>query len=62
MADLKGEYIRVTQKNGKVLEGKASQATANSLFIEQQGDKGVIAFEIKADSISKLEKLTKIEN
>ncbi len=62
IADLKGTYIRIIQKDGKILEGKVLRATANSLFIEQQEDKGVIAFEIKADSISELKKLTKIEN
>lgn len=62
ISDLKDEFIRVTENNGKILEGKVTKVNSTGLFIEQNGDSGIIAFEIKTDSISKLEKLTKLSN
>jgi len=56
---LKGEYIRIVQKDGSVSEGKVVQSNSNSLFIEHNENSENTTLEIKADTISELEKLVK---
>ena len=57
LANLKGEYVRIEQKNGQVTEGKVTKSQTSSLLIESHNHSGNIAFEIKANNIHKLEKL-----
>ena len=62
ISSLKGKYVRIEQKDGNVIEGKVTKASHNGLFIGHDANSGSVAFEIKTDTISKLEKLVKRNN
>lgn len=62
MSSLQGEYIRIEQKNDDIIEGQVTKSSQNSLFIGHDANSGSVAFEIKADTIRKIEKLVKHDN
>lgn len=59
---LSDEHVRVLQKKGKIIEGKVLESNSSSLVIEYVENSANVTFEVKADTIVKLEQLVKHSN
>lgn len=57
LSRLKGEYVRIEQRNGKITEGKVTKSQTSSILIESNNYSENIILEIKASDIQKIEKL-----
>lgn len=56
---LEGEYVRITQTNGKVLEGKVTQSESSVLKVRSHGTAGISEVSVGLDAIQSIEALVR---